>query len=291
MAYPNHNMVDANFAMPVADVLHLGLSELTPGSSYGPTSEACWELAWMVTGTATAIVDEESITVRDETALLVRPGERVTYHWGSDPVVRQGFVMFSATNDATADWPRRVTAPAHGIVRPLLDHLLWLERERPNGWGGSVSLAFQYVLRAIGHGYASSALERDGALPRPIVQGLHQVARDWTANVALPTYSLPQLAAAAGVTPEHLCRLYANSVGVGPVATLRLLRLKRASVLLNQTNMSVVEIARATGFASEFHFSRTFKSVAGLSPSSFREDRTRALELPHAVHQLQRYLQ
>jgi AraC family transcriptional regulator len=292
MAYPKHDLAGANFATPVARVLHLGLSELAPGTSYGPTAEACWELAWMAKGSAVAHIDGESITVRDETALLIRPGERVIYSWGSDPIVRQGFVMFATTPEAPeATWPRRVPAPPAGIVRPMLDHLLWLERERPDGWADSMAMAFHYVLRAIGGSYDAVGYEVEGALPAPIVQGLQHVGREWATHRTLTSYSLPELAEAAGVTPEHLCRLYANAVGVGPVATMRLLRLKRAAVLLTQTNMSVIEIAHATGFASEFHFSRTFKATAGLSPSSFRHDRTRAFELPRAVRQLQRHLQ
>jgi AraC family transcriptional regulator len=290
VGHPLRDMAEASSGMPNTEVIHLGLSDLAPGTSYGPASEPCWEFVWMVDGTATAVVNEETVTIGESSAMLVHPGDRVTYHWGPGPNVRQGFVMFATDAPIDAEGSRRILIGSPSVVRPLLEHVIWLETERPTGWWGSVALAFQYTLRALTHG-DSTAEPDDGSLPRPIIQSLHFVADEWAKGPILPTFSLAQLAAAAGVTPEHLCRLYANFLGIGPVATVRLLRLKRAAALLNQTNMSVVEIARTTGFSSEFHFSRTFKSAAGASPSMFRGDRTRAFELPTAVRRLQRYLQ
>ena len=49
------------------------------------------------------------------------------------------------------------------------------------------------------------------------------------------------------------------------------LRLERAHALLNETNMSITEIATATGFNSASHLSRQFKAKYNISPTSFRK--------------------
>lgn len=55
------------------------------------------------------------------------------------------------------------------------------------------------------------------------------------------------LAAAAHVTPEHLCRVWTANLGCGPITSLRLLRLARAGDLLRRSNTSVSAVADEVG--------------------------------------------
>jgi len=91
--------------------------------------------------------------------------------------------------------------------------------------------------------------------------------------------TLADLAGAACVTPEHLCRLFQAALGLSPMETVRLARLDRAAALLVRSNYSVGEIAALCGFASPFHFSRRFKDACGLSPTNLRR-RVQAGEMP-----------
>jgi AraC-like DNA-binding protein len=99
------------------------------------------------------------------------------------------------------------------------------------------------------HRYLLSKLEREPRAPIP----------------------LGELARAAYVSPEHLCRLFKDSTGYSPLETVRLARLDRAATLLARTNYSVAEIASMTGFASPFHFSRKFKEAFGQAPRELRQ--------------------
>jgi transcriptional regulator GlxA family with amidase domain len=52
---------------------------------------------------------------------------------------------------------------------------------------------------------------------------------------------------------------------------VRLERLKRAAALVVRSNFSVQEISELCGFATPFHFSRSFKQVYGQSPAHLRK--------------------
>ena len=54
-------------------------------------------------------------------------------------------------------------------------------------------------------------------------------------------------------------------------AFIKQLRINRAQQLLAQTDLAIGEVAYKTGFKTTQHFSRTFKELAGASPSKFRE--------------------
>ena len=62
---------------------------------------------------------------------------------------------------------------------------------------------------------------------------------------------------------ERLCR---NILGQSPATVYRNIRLDRARGLLMETDMSVMEIALATGFSSSAMLSRNFKERFGMTP-------------------------
>ncbi len=67
-------------------------------------------------------------------------------------------------------------------------------------------------------------------------------------------------------------RLFRHHLGVTPKRYYIEMRLERARSLLLQTELSVTEIALATGFQSAGHFSRVYHDAFGVTP---REQRGR----------------
>ena len=72
-----------------------------------------------------------------------------------------------------------------------------------------------------------------------------------------------------------LQRAYLVQVGMPPVRYLLHLRIERATLLLSEGNLSVKEIAAATGFADEKYFSRAFRKETGYPPSRFMPQKRR----------------
>ena len=82
--------------------------------------------------------------------------------------------------------------------------------------------------------------------------------------------SLDQIATAAGTSTDRFYRGFKSSVGMPPYRYFVARRIERAKELLSTTNQEVTDIALSLGFSSASHFSTTFKSVVGCSPSEFR---------------------
>lgn len=79
-----------------------------------------------------------------------------------------------------------------------------------------------------------------------------------------------ELAAAAGVHPDHLARTFRVRFGVSIGVYVRRLRLDWAATRLDGTDAPIVEIALAAGFADQSHFTRAFKRHRGLTPAQYR---------------------
>ncbi|HMP81691.1 MAG TPA: AraC family transcriptional regulator [Verrucomicrobiota bacterium] len=82
--------------------------------------------------------------------------------------------------------------------------------------------------------------------------------------------TLQQIATECHVSAPYLCRLFRRYDHESPYQFLLHLKMNRAAELLEKPDALVKQIAEETGFEDPFHFSRTFKSVFGVSPDLFR---------------------
>lgn len=82
--------------------------------------------------------------------------------------------------------------------------------------------------------------------------------------------SIAQICARVGISHRQMNRLFAEFVRKTPALYYRDIRLDRARGLVTQTELAMSEIALASGFASQVHFSRAYRERFGLSPSTDR---------------------
>mgnify|MGYP002737468566 CR=1 FL=1 len=85
------------------------------------------------------------------------------------------------------------------------------------------------------------------------------------------------LAHVAGLSRAHFVRRFAAEVGVPPSDLVFALRMDRVERLLTASEMTVSQIARATGFADANYLAKAFRRYRGLSPMAFRAQRDEAI--------------
>jgi AraC family transcriptional regulator, regulatory protein of adaptative response / DNA-3-methyladenine glycosylase II len=85
-----------------------------------------------------------------------------------------------------------------------------------------------------------------------------------------------ELGARLGVSPRHLRRLFAQHLGVTPDGLARSARVHFARRLLDDSDLSVTEIAFAAGFGSLRQFNRACRQTFRESPRALRARRRRA---------------
>ncbi len=82
--------------------------------------------------------------------------------------------------------------------------------------------------------------------------------------------SLEQIAEECHIDSAYLCRLFKRFDNRSPYQYLMRMKMNFAAQKLQMPNSSVKEIAFQLGFSDPFHFSRVFKRIFGLSPSTFK---------------------
>lgn len=91
---------------------------------------------------------------------------------------------------------------------------------------------------------------------------------------ALDTGNLEDLAARLGVGGRHLRRLFAEHLGASPVAVAQTRRIFFAKRLIDETDLSMTELAFASGFSSVRRFNDVIRRSFGRAPRELRRARS-----------------
>lgn len=147
-----------------------------------------------------------------------------------------------------------------GEIQPLFDELI---RNGRRGTPGAHEICLQ-LLRGL------TLKITDARAPLPgrdtLAFGTYQHCREHIQNNFLKLRSIEQVAAECHLDNTYLCRLFQRYDHQSPYRWLVRLKMNHAAERLQVPGTLVKQVAEEAGFANQFHFSRVFKSVFGLSP-------------------------
>lgn len=83
--------------------------------------------------------------------------------------------------------------------------------------------------------------------------------------------SLQKVADAVGISRTYFSSIFKELTGEKYWDYLSRYRIEKAKTLLKETGLSQAEISEKIGYNSEYHFSRKFKELVGISPNKFRK--------------------
>jgi len=83
--------------------------------------------------------------------------------------------------------------------------------------------------------------------------------------------SVENVAANTGISARQLSRLFMMTMDMTVTDCINFLRIKKAKELLEETDMSLTQIALLTGFSTSQYFSTCFKKHEGKSPNAYRK--------------------
>jgi AraC-like DNA-binding protein len=95
-------------------------------------------------------------------------------------------------------------------------------------------------------------------------------ARDLMDRSYAEPLEVSALASVALTSEAHFIKSFKQTFGETPHRYLQRRRLERAMALLRETDRPVTEVCLEVGFKSLGTFSRTFRRIVGMSPSSYR---------------------
>lgn len=187
----------------------------------------------------------------------------------------------------TIHWENRAGFMEHFPAIECTGHVFEIDRKRYTCAGGTTSLDLMLaivrddlgidlanaVANQFHHERIRSAGDRQRIGPERDLIGksekLRKIVERMADNLDEPL-SASQLAKAAGLSVRQVERLFLRHLNMTPGRYYSGLRLERARELLRQTNMPILDIAVATGFASHSYFAQSYRQHFGRPPSEER---------------------
>jgi AraC-like DNA-binding protein len=84
-------------------------------------------------------------------------------------------------------------------------------------------------------------------------------------------FAVAEIAAAAGMTPNHFSALFHSYTGKSFSTYLTEKRIEMAKGLLSDLTLNIAEIGRMVGYNDPSYFTRRFNQVTGLTPGEYRD--------------------
>ncbi len=85
--------------------------------------------------------------------------------------------------------------------------------------------------------------------------------------------TLDAIAAQVGISVYHLCRIFRDTTGISQHQYRIRLRARRSLEIVEESRVGLTDIALESGFCTHSHFSASFRSEFGTTPSAIRTRR------------------
>lgn len=190
---------------------------------------------------------------------------RAVIHWEDLPALREEFPRIDLCEKLYSIDRDRYTASGGTAPMDMMLHLVGEQHTQLI----STAICEQFMLERV-----RDERDRQRVPLQAQVGAFHQhlirAAELMEANIEEPL-SLDIVADKVGVSRRQIERLFRRHLGMVPSRYYLEARLRRARMLLVQTDLSIMEIAVACGFESPPHFSRCYRSQFGCTPSAERQ--------------------
>lgn len=249
-----------------------------PGGECGPRVQRDYQLVILRSGSLDLELNGRPVSVPPGAAILLRPGHHEHFRFAKHTETHHAWCAV-APGAVPAKLRQLFSLPAGKYPDPVhfgpdMQRLLELgfngaEISGADSSGEDAELAYYLALGlAI---LCEAARQPRGRKPGPphAEKSVTRACEFIRQELARPL-TLPEIARAAGVSRQHLLKLFRDRQLGTPMEMLYRTRLETAAGLLTHTGLAIAEIADRTGFANAFHFSRKFKEVHGLSPRAWR---------------------
>jgi AraC family transcriptional regulator len=110
---------------------------------------------------------------------------------------------------------------------------------------------------------------RGGLTARQLARVMESIESNTSEAISLKT-----LAALTSLSVSHFCHAFKVSMGLSPHRWQLDARVRRAQQLLVEGQLSVSDVAFATGFADQSHLTRVFRRLTGATPAAWRRERS-----------------
>lgn len=271
--FPNENFIDLG-------MYQFGWEKCEPGHLFGPAARNHYLFHYVISGTGTLMAENaegetQTYQIKSGQGFLLFPGQISTYY--ADPSMPWEYVWLEfdglRVKEAIDLTELSVDSPVYhshsGELREQMMHEMTYiaqhPKESPFHLIGHLYLFLDCLTRSC---RSKKLMQRGKMSDYYIREAISFIEQNFRNNI-----TVEEIAATCGINRSYFGKIFHKAVGKSPQEFLISYRMAKAAELLKMTSLSVAEIGKAVGYENQLHFSRAFKSVYGVSPQNWRNQR------------------
>ncbi len=264
-----------------SEALPLGLYR-----QYGSVKDACitplqyhkdLELILTLEGSTTLVVDGEMWETKPGVLYFINPYQIHSMHVATPPsrydclVIPMNLLMLPVGHATMTDLISPIFNGEQSFGRQTQDPVLMdlfqritacYEQKEQNA-----TAIMGYLLLLLDHSKKIGLLTKSSPSPTvPIRKAIDYIQSNFNERILLS-----DMAASVGMNPKYFCSYFKKHTLTTPITYLTMLRIRHAKALLQEKQLSVLEVALSCGFDNVSFFIRQFKAVTGQTPGQYRK--------------------
>jgi AraC family transcriptional regulator, carnitine catabolism transcriptional activator len=206
-------------------------------------------------------------------------GHRVAVHWDNTIGFQEHYPKTRAVTQLYVRSGERITCAGASAILDMM--IAWIEWHADSELAGEVA---EHLL--LGRPRPAQTEQRVAATPVPSTSDAAVVqTQAIMRNHIDEPLSCREIARRVGLSLRQIERRFSDELHCSPLQHYRQIRVAKAHQLLQQTELSVTEVAFSCGFSSPEYFCRLYRALFGCSPSRDRRQSTTApvlrRQMPH----------
>ncbi|MBQ8684106.1 MAG: AraC family transcriptional regulator [Clostridia bacterium] len=248
---------------------HYGWHKCEPGHFFGPSIRDFYLIHIVTDGRGTFTARGKQYELHAGQSFIIRPGEITKYLADAQEPWTYYYFSFSGTLaptllNATGFKDDKMvvdilTAPLEKIIQKAVKRADDCHNKMVHGLSVLMSLINVY------------AQEADADATPRLEDSLVAKAKAYIDFNFSGKLTIAQIAADLNVSRSHLYKTFKDETGLSPCEYLSHCRIQMSAKLLEDTDLSIREIANAVGFDTYSAFFRAFKLFSGMSAIQYRK--------------------
>lgn len=273
--FPNENFLDLN---PYQG----GYADNEGAASFGPCTRNHYLFHYVISGAGTLVADdadgnEHEFYIHTGQGFLIFPNQVTTYWADKDHPWEYTWIEFDGVyaSEIIKNAGLSMANPIYRVAdkvagQTLMETMLEMagDTDRTHFYKMSKLYLFADCLIRAAGGTSMPSVSNPSVSDYYLQTAFLYIEKNFMNNI-----SVESIAARCNIHRNRLLKLFKDQIGQGPQEYLIKYRMSKAAQLLITTGLSVNEIGNAVGYTNQLHFSRAFKSVYGISPKYFREQK------------------
>lgn len=255
----------------LVNIYNSGYQKCTPGYHMGPLTRNRYLIHHVVSGMGYYVVNGNTFRIQEGDTFLIYPNTVVSYFADQEDPWEYYWVGFLGA-DVKNLLSKTDFTPQNPVIRTnhseeLKELLLQIYESSGGEYYRHIRMAGYLYL------FLSKLVEYSESHEEAVDLSLEYAKKavDFISEHYSNPISVLDIAADLGVSRSHLYRIFMKNFSISPQVYLEQFRIRQSRLLLEQTALSISEIASSAGYDDPLHFSKVFKKLYGVSPRGYQK--------------------